>query len=148
MIEWFLFMISGEALHIKSWYFILFSLVIIDFCLSWFAYVQYGTHKIWLIFSKIGTADTHNSLMVHDDVIKWKHFLRYWPFVQGIHQSPVNSPHKGLWRGALMFSLICTWINGWVNKREAGDLRCHHAHYDVTVLWLDTGCLSLASGVI
>ena len=35
----------------------------------------------------------------HDDVIKWKHFPRYWPFVRGIHQSPVNCPHKGQWRG-------------------------------------------------
>ena len=42
----------------------------------------------------------------HDDVIEWKHFPRYWPFVRGIHRSPVNSPHKGQWRGALMFSLI------------------------------------------
>ena len=40
----------------------------------------------------------------HDDVIKWEHFPRYWPFVRGIHRSPVNSPHKGQWRGALMFS--------------------------------------------
>ena len=31
----------------------------------------------------------------HDDVIKWKHFPRYWPFLRGIHRSPVNSPHKG-----------------------------------------------------
>ena len=68
----------------------------------------------------------------HDDVIKWKHFPRYWPFVRGIHRSPVNSPHKGQWRGALMFSLICIWINGWVNNREAGDLRRYRAHYDVT----------------
>ena len=59
--------------------------------------------------------------MCHNDVIKWKHFPRYWPFVRGIHRSPVNSPHKGQWRGALMFSLICDWINGWVNNREAGD---------------------------
>ena len=59
----------------------------------------------------------------HDDVIKWKHFPRYWPFVRGIHRSTVNSPHKGQWRGALMFSLICAWINGWVNNCEAGDLR-------------------------
>ena len=70
----------------------------------------------------------------HDDVIKWKHFPRYWPFVRGIHRPPVNSPHKGQWRGALMFSLICVWINGWVNNREAGDLRCHRAHYDVIVM--------------
>ena len=43
------------------------------------------------------------------DVMKWKHFPRYWPFVWGIHRSPVNSPHKGQWRGALMFSLNCAW---------------------------------------
>ena len=50
----------------------------------------------------------------HDDVIKRKHFPCYWPFVRGVHWSPVNSPHKGQWGGALMFSLICDWINGWV----------------------------------
>ena len=72
----------------------------------------------------------------HDDVIKWKHILYYWPFMRGIHQSPVNSPHKGQWCGALMFSLICAWIRGWVNNRGAGDLRCHHAHYDITVMRL------------
>ena len=70
----------------------------------------------------------------HDDVIWWKHFPRYWPFVRGIHRSPVNSPHKGQWRGALIFSLICAWINGWVNSREAGDSRHQSAHYDVTVM--------------
>ena len=42
----------------------------------------------------------------HDDVIKWKHFPRYWPLVRGIHRSPVDSPNKGQWRGALVFSLI------------------------------------------
>ena len=47
---------------------------------------------------------------------------------------PVNSPPKGQWRGALMFSLICVWINDWVNKGEAGDLRRYHAHCDVTVM--------------
>ena len=46
----------------------------------------------------------------HDDVITWKHFPRFWPFMRGIHRSPVNSPHKGQRRGALMFSLICVWI--------------------------------------
>ena len=70
----------------------------------------------------------------HDDVIKWKHFLRYWPFVRGIHRSLVNSPHKGQWRGALVFSFICVRINGWVNNRKAGDLRRCCAHCDVTVM--------------
>ena len=70
----------------------------------------------------------------YDDVIKWKHFPRYWPFVWGIHRSRVNSPHKDQWRGVLMFSLICTWKNGWVNSSEAGDLRRRRAHYDVIAL--------------
>ena len=50
-----------------------------------------------------------------------------------------NSPvplHKGQWRGALMFSMICVWINGWVNTREAGDLRRNQDHYDVIVMGL------------
>ena len=72
----------------------------------------------------------------HDDVITWKHFPRYWPFVWRIHRSPVNSPHKGQWPGALMFSLICVWINDWVNNGEAGDLRRYRIHYDVTVMVL------------
>ena len=46
----------------------------------------------------------------------------------------MNSPQNGQWRGALMFSLISARINGWVNIREAGDLRRHHAHYDVIVM--------------
>ena len=70
---------------------------------------------------------------LHDDVITWKHFPGYWPFVRGIRRLPVNSPHKGQWRGASMFSLICAWINGGVNNREAVELRRHRAHYDVTV---------------
>ena len=81
--------------------------------------------------------------LCHDDVIKWKHFPRYWPFVRGIHRSPVNSAHKGQWRGALMFPFICVWINGWVNNREAGDLRRTQAHYDVIVmvyLWQWSRC--------
>ena len=71
----------------------------------------------------------------HDDVIKWKHFPRYRPFVRGIQRSPVNSPHKGQWRRALVFSMICARINGWVNNGEAGDLRRNRAHYDVTVMF-------------
>ena len=74
------------------------------------------------VFCVAITSDT----LVHDDVIKWKHFPRYW--------SPVNSPHKGQWRGALMFSLICVGINGWVNNRKAGDLRRHSTNYDVIVM--------------
>ena len=70
----------------------------------------------------------------HDDVIKWKHFSLYWP---------VNSPHKGQWRGALLFSVIfvCVWINGWVNNREAGDLRRHLTHDEVIVMCTEIQCI-------
>ena len=71
----------------------------------------------------------------HDDVIKWKHFPRYWAFVRGIHWSTVNSRHKGQWCGALMFSLICAWTNTWINTWDAGDLRRHHTHYGITLMW-------------
>ena len=60
---------------------------------------------------------------------------RYLPFVRGIHRSLVNSPHKGQWRGTLMFSLICARINDWGNNREAGDLRRQCPHYDVNVMF-------------
>ena len=72
----------------------------------------------------------------HDDVIKWNHFLRYWSLMWGIHRSPVNSPHKGQWRGALIFPWSAPWINGWVHNREAGDLGRHCVHYDAIVMWL------------
>ena len=91
--------------------------------------------ELWSEFDAITQDSFYFALMVswqvidlekyswHDGVIIRKHFPRTWPFVRGIHRSPVNSPHKGQWRGALMFPLSCTWINGWVNDREAGDLR-------------------------
>ena len=82
---------------------------------------------------------------MEDDVIKWKQFPRYWPFVRGIHRSPGNSPNKGQWRGALMFSLIYVWINGWVNNREGGDKRSYRAHYDIIVMWLDAWLKNLFS---
>ena len=81
-----------------------------------------------------GINSTSSVALSHDDDIKWKHFPRNWPFVREIHRSPVNFPHKGQWRGALMFSLIYAWTHDWVNNREAGDLRRQHGHYDVIVM--------------
>ena len=63
-----------------------------------------------------------------------KAFPCYWTFVWGIHWSPVNSPNKSQWRGALMFPLVYPSTNGWVHNRVAGGLRRHHSHYDVTVM--------------
>ena len=78
----------------------------------------------------------------YDDVIKWKHFPRYWPFVWWIHRFAVNSPQKGQWRGALMFSFIWAWIITWVNSCEAGDFRRYRAHYDVIVMIIGARCLT------
>ena len=69
----------------------------------------------------------------------WRHQMETFFRVTGslcaeIDQLPVNYPHKGQWRGALIFSLISAWTNGWVNKRDVGDLRRHRAHCDVTVM--------------
>ena len=56
-------------------------------------------------------------------------------FVLGIHRWPVNSPHKGQWRGAVMFSLIYAWTNNWVNNRDVCGFRHHRAHYDVNEMF-------------
>ena len=76
--------------------------------------------------------DISVSVHYHDGVIKWKH-LR------------VTGPFKSQWRGALMFSLICAWINGWVSNREADNLRRHRAHYDVTVMMMEDEHCSLCN---
>ena len=93
--------------------------------------------------SNSGKFNLQHVRLSHDDVTKWKHFPRYWLFVRGIHQSPVNSPHTAQWCGAFMFSLIC--LNGWVNNGEADVLRRHRAQYYVTVM--SVGDLSYSFGV-
>ena len=68
----------------------------------------------------------------------WRHpmetFSALLALCAGNSPVPVNSPHKGQWRVALMFSLICVCINGWVNNLESGDLRRYRGHYDVIVM--------------
>ena len=100
-----------------------------------FSLVQLWSCSCRTLRSIMSQGPFHALVAIHDNVIKWN-FPRYWPFVRGIHRSPVNSPHKGQWRGALMFSLICAWTNAWVSNREAGDLRRHWVHYGVTVMFL------------
>ena len=90
------------------------------------------------------------SMLVHDTPGYgepwWRHqmetFSTLLAFARGIHRSPLNSPHKGQWHGALMVFFICVWINGWVNNREAGDLRRHRAHYDVIVMQTQFTCIT------
>ena len=97
-------------------------------------------YKKWFIMTSPGIATLpfywslcwmkQRKLSMH----QMKTFSVLLAFVQGIHRSPVNSPQKGQWRGVLIFSLICARINGWVNNRDAGDLRRRCAHSDVTVM--------------
>ena len=94
------------------------------------------------VLMELNNEDTYCQRYVKASLIFIITWLRYQmetfsavlPFVRGIHRSLVNCPHKGQWRGALMFSLICSWISGWVNNREAGDLKRHRAHYDVVAM--------------
>ena len=153
------FALSECLILLSAWYLHNHTWVIIDI---WISIRKYNKNNLktlkkiefcetsaimlgWYLFYVIGQArqpliswypamqiSFYNSF--YDDVIKWKHFPRYWPFVRRIHRSRVNSPLKGQWRGALMFSLISFWIKVWVNNGEAGDLRRYRAHYDDTVM--------------
>ena len=82
-----------------------------DILFPWAVYTVCNYGPMWV---------TTAIVVINDDVTKWKYFSRYWPFEKGIHRSPVDSLHKGQWRGALMFSLICDSTNGRANNRDAG----------------------------
>ena len=115
---------KGLTIAIDSFYWYMLSCFILSLCSL--------NNETWLCSNPGGVCEILQIL--HDDVIKWRHFPRYWPFVREIHRPPVNFPHNGQLRGALMFSLIYAWTNGWVKSREAGDWRRHRDHYDVTVM--------------
>ena len=96
-----------------------------------------------------------SALKPNDDVIKWKHFRVTGPLSGESIGHRWIPPHKGQWRGALMFSLICAWANGWTSCGYAGDVSRHDAQYDVTVIlrikgprdvssvMKSTGCVSM-----
>ena len=99
----------------------MFALVLIHnistyMCLQIF-YSHCLAHGSYVAIIKMKDWTCAQTTIIHGDVIKWKHFPRYWPFVRGIQRWLVNSPHKGQWRGALMFSLICT-LNKRLNKQS------------------------------
>ena len=95
-------------------------------------------NQCWLLINGFLWDSPDNNFTVEAQATWWRHqmetFSALLALVRGIHRSPVTSPHKDQWRGALMFTLICARINGWVNNREAGDLRRHRAHFDVIVM--------------
>ena len=67
-------------------------------------------------------------------------FFRVTGHFAGNSPVPVNSPHKGQWRGALVFSLICVWIYGSVNNREAGDCPACRTTLIATRFWVVMIC--------
>ena len=76
--------------------------------------------------------------LLPNHVTEWNYFLRNWPFMRGIHRSPVNSPTKASDAEFWCFLWSASWLNG-ANNREAGDLRRHRAHYDVIVVFFKLG---------
>ena len=90
--------------------------------------VQYGHNKVALMWLKTARPE-QNDLYSHMMTSSNRNIFRVTGFC-----AANNSPHKGQWRGPLMFSFICVSINGWVNNHEAGDLRRYRAHYEVTIM--------------
>ena len=76
----------------------------------------------------------------------WRHqmetFSALLALCAGNSPVPGEFPAQSQCRGALMFSLICARINGWVNNGEAGDFRRHRAHYDVIVMHHNAFCMA------
>ena len=76
------------------------------------------------------------NMSTHSCIPWWRHqmdtFSRLLAICAG--NSPVTcefTAHRPVMRS---FDVWCAWINGWVNTRDAGDLRRHRPHYDVTVM--------------
>ena len=95
-------------------------------------YRPYSGGPCFATFATLGTLQQLNSTVSLHRPNAWWHnqmktFPRLWPFVSGINRSSVDPSHKGQWRRALMFSLICSWTNGWTNTLNAGDLRLYRA---------------------
>ena len=123
-----------------------------------FSRVIYVTRSQWchliLVASKITDRYLFNKLSMQKK--ENTNALHYLPFVVEMHRSMMTSSNGNIFRVTghlcgeftglrwiprtkasdaelLMFSLICTRINGWINNREAGDLRHHRSHCDVIV---------------
>ena len=78
----------------------------------------------------------------------WRHLMETYSALLaiGARNSPMNFPHKGQWRGALILSLICAWLNGRVINREVGDLIHYHAHCDIIIMYCLTNILRGSKG--
>ena len=104
--------------------------------------IMKATHLLYLKVLKYIAFNALGAVISYVGIYHWVNFgigswwrLQMETFCALLAICAGNSPaHKGQWRRALMFSLMCVWINGGVNNREAGDLRHYRAHYDVSVM--------------
>ena len=100
----------------------------------------------WCVVFSRAVSPNWGFLTSHTLVPWWRHQMETFSALLALSAgnslwSPVNSHHKGQWRGALIFSLIYAWTNGRANNRYAGDLRHHCAHYVVTVMSWKRSCM-------
>ena len=115
--------------------------------------ISYGIHVTWLLWvlskrwSHLSMRAIDECLRMYVHVYVFHHEVLRWNMMTSSNGNIFRvtghlcreftghrSPHKGQWCGALMFSLICVWINGWVNIHGVGDLRRYRGHYDVNVI--------------
>ena len=90
---------------------------------------------------------TNNILYHYKPKMSWlRHHMQTFSALLAICAG--NSPVNGEFPATLMFSLICAWINGWINNGEAGDLRRHLAHYDVTVMMSLWRCVAMSEVIV
>ena len=111
----------------------------------------YGCNSACLMRAATTTMVMRLNTLTHDDVIRWKHFPRYWHFTRGIHRSPkllkltrigiqkcislpASSVNQRPVTRSFDVSLTCAWTNGSANNWGASDLRRHCAHCDVSVM--------------
>ena len=84
----------------------------------------------WFTVQRVGNRMRHLSW--------WRHQMETFSALLALYagDSPVTGefPVQRPVTRSFDVSLICAWINGWVNNRKSGDLRRHRAHYDVIVL--------------
>ena len=116
------------------------------FCLDGNMWAIFKISTLWRLLTTKSCAnlDKHEACQLHDDVIKWKHYPRYWPFVQGNHRSRVQRP---VTRSFDVFFDLClnkrfskqSW--GWWFETQSRSLWHHciagglHWDYSTDIIW-------------
>ena len=101
-------------------------------------FYAYGTYLGHLQKAWCGYNTAHITKFYEFEKSWWRHQMETFSALLTLcaGNSPVSCefPSQRSVTRSLDVSLICAWINAWVNNREAGDLRLHRGHYDVIVM--------------